>query len=230
MRYISALLICLFLLSSAPVLGQSQPKFLQADQINAAVIVMPPPAADSRQTQSELAEVRRLIQQATPQRLEKAKYDDRTEELSVFTDSIGYEITSTSLPKTWQVLRDVRKEETVAVSAAKRLFKRPRPFEMDPAIAHCSSAEPNTSYPSGHANYIYATATVLAALLPDKAANIQKRADEFAESRLICGMHFRSDIVAGKLFGTHIGASLLKNSAFKSSFDGAFAELHNAIK
>ena len=40
---------------------------------------------------------------------------------------------------------------------------------------------------------------VLASLLPDKAQAILQRASVFAENRLICGVHFRSDIVAGRL-------------------------------
>ncbi len=41
---------------------------------------------------------------------------------------------------------------------------------------------------------------VLAAVMPDKAQIILARASEFGEHRLVCGVHFRSDIVAGQDF------------------------------
>jgi acid phosphatase (class A) len=51
------------------------------------------------------------------------------------------------------------------------------------------------------------------------------RAKEFAENRLVCGMHFRSDIEAGQEMGTVIALSLMQNAAFKADYDAAKAEL-----
>lgn len=69
---------------------------------------------------------------------------------------------------------------------------------------------------------------VLASLVPDKGQAIMARASEFAENRLVCGMHFRSDIVAGQALGTIIVLSLMQNAGFKADYDAAKAELRRA--
>jgi acid phosphatase (class A) len=69
---------------------------------------------------------------------------------------------------------------------------------------------------------------VLEALLPSKADAIRARADDYAYSRLVCGVHYRSDIEAGRILGTWIGRSMLASSAFKPQLEAAQAELQAA--
>jgi acid phosphatase (class A) len=66
---------------------------------------------------------------------------------------------------------------------------------------------------------------VLASLLPDKAQAILARASEYSENRLICGVHYRSDIVAGQQFGTILGLRLMQKPAFQAQLAAARAEL-----
>ncbi len=47
------------------------------------------------------------------------------------------------------------------------------------------------SYPSGHATSAYATAILLAAMVPEKATAIFERADRYAENRVIAGVHYQ---------------------------------------
>ena len=54
------------------------------------------------------------------------------------------------------------------------------------------------------------------------------RAQVFAENRVVCGYHFRSDIVAGKTFGTFVANELLHNPQFQTQYQAAAAELHFA--
>ena len=69
---------------------------------------------------------------------------------------------------------------------------------------------------------------VLASLIPEKAQIILARSSEFAEDRLVCGMHFRSDIVAGQQFGATIALLLMQKPAFKAKMEAARAELRAA--
>ena len=65
-------------------------------------------------------------------------------------------------------------------------------------------------YPSGHANAGYTIAIVLAQMVPEKRAEIFARAQAFALNRVIGGVHFRSDIEAGRLSGTLIAAAMFR--------------------
>ena len=69
---------------------------------------------------------------------------------------------------------------------------------------------------------------VLANLMPDHAQAILARSAQFAENRLICGFHFRSDIVAGQQFGTIMALRLMQNPQFAADMDAARAELRAA--
>lgn len=62
------------------------------------------------------------------------------------------------------------------------------------------------SYVSGHATTSGAAATVLAALFPEHAAELHACAEQASESRLLGGIHFRSDNEAGLQLGREVGA------------------------
>jgi hypothetical protein len=51
------------------------------------------------------------------------------------------------------------------------------------------------------------------------------RASQFAQTRLICGVHFRSDIVAGQQYGTIIALRLMENPVFLAQMAKARTEL-----
>jgi acid phosphatase (class A) len=69
---------------------------------------------------------------------------------------------------------------------------------------------------------------VLASLLPAKSQAILARASQYAEHRLVCGVHFRSDIAAGQQFGTVLALKLMDNPRFARQMKAARAELHAA--
>jgi acid phosphatase (class A) len=71
----------------------------------------------------------------------------------------------------------------------------------------------------------YTIAPVLEALMPAKAAGIAKRADDYAYSRLVCEVHYRSDLRAGEILGTWTATALLRDPVLKPSFEAARQEL-----
>ena len=97
---------------------------------------------------------------------------------------------------------------------------------VDPSLASCSKEDaPQSSYPSGHATMGFSMGVVLASLIPEKAQLILRRATEYAENRLVCGMHFRRDIQAGQTLGTVIATELMQSPSFRVDFDAAALEL-----
>jgi acid phosphatase (class A) len=79
-----------------------------------------------------------------------------------------------------------------------------------PGVAHVESeAHPNggssaSSYPSGHGAFGWGVALTLAEIAPDRAQAILARGREFDESRLICAVHFPSDVAAGEIVATAV--------------------------
>jgi acid phosphatase (class A) len=122
----------------------------------------------------------------------------------------------------------VVKEEDEDTKAPKAFFHRLRPYSVDPRLKSCEPVKPGkraNSYPSGHATLGFSMAVVLASLMPEKSQAILARASEYAAHRLVCGVHYRSDIVAGQEFGTVLALRLMQNSQFQAQMALARDEL-----
>ena len=65
-------------------------------------------------------------------------------------------------------------------------------------------------------------------LTPDRADAILKRGLAYGESRVVCGVHFPSDIDAGRVVGATIVTALKANPQFQADFVVARAEFERA--
>jgi len=181
-------------------------------------ILPPPPAAGSMRAQAELDESKHIQAARTPEQREAAAYDDRHEDGSIFVGILGPSFDLSKLPATVKLLALVGEAESKAPVSAKALFHRDRPWIVDPMIQTYTTHKPGpvaTSYPSEHIAVGFAMAVVIPNLIPSKSQPLMARATEFAENRLICGCHFRSDILAGQPFGTVLALRLTEVSSFR---------------
>ena len=87
----------------------------------------------------------------------------------------------------------------------KRLIGRQRPCFLS-ASCWCSLQAPDQfSFPSGHSITAFAVSIPIALCFPDLSAILLFIAGSVALSRLILGMHFLSDVIAGSLIGCLLG-------------------------
>jgi acid phosphatase (class A) len=227
MRGISLIVACGLLLASA----SAQAGILDPSQVEPSRLLPPPPAPGSARAAAELQELKAIAAASTPEMLAAAKHDDGDEKPDMFQGALGPALDLGKLPATLKLLNEVASEEDPGSAPAKAFFHRDRPWIVDSSITPCVTPKPtqaHASYPSGHATRSYSMGIVLASLVPDKGQAIMARAGEFAENRLVCGMHFRSDIVAGQELGTIIALDLMQNTAFKADYEAAKAELARA--
>lgn len=201
----------------------------QAAEIDASKLLPPPPMAGSDAAKAEIAELHAIAASSSAELMEKARFDDGDEKPDMFNAALGFDVTA--LPLTAKLLNEVAKQEEVESKAAKSYFHRDRPWIVDPSIKTCVTVKPGpaaTSYPSGHTSLGFAMGVVLASVVPEKSQIVLARASEFGEHRLVCGMHFRSDIVAGQEFGTVLALTLMQKPQFKAQMEAARAELRAA--
>jgi hypothetical protein len=194
--------------------------------VDASRLLPPPPADGSADNKAEFAELRAIAARSTPDELAAAARDGKDENFDLYNTTLGFDLKA--LPETSKLLTMVVEEEKDDAKLAKKFFHRVRPYSADPTIKTCGqvkSDKPANSYPSGHATLAFSTGVVLAQLLPAKSQVIMARAAEYAEHRLVCGVHFRSDIVAGQQYGTIIALRLMDSPAFKTQMAKAQAEL-----
>jgi len=116
-------------------------------------------------------------------------------------------------------------DATVATWDSKYAYNRRHPAEVDPSVTTAATASASPSYPSEHAVTAAAAAAVLAYLFPDQTGTVIDMADQAAWSRIMAGVAFPSDVIAGMDLGSQVGQAVIANAnADKSSqiFTGSF--------
>ncbi|WP_242922309.1 phosphatase PAP2 family protein [Caulobacter sp. CCUG 60055] len=133
--------------------------------------------------------------------------------------------TTPTLTRIWaKMFRD-----SVEISApVKDRYKRPRPLignDKPICTAREKWLETNGSYPSGHSMIGWSWALVLAEIAPDRADAALKRGRDFGDSRMVCGVHFQSDVEAGRDLAAAMMARLHAEPAFQADLAAARKEL-----
>ena len=97
----------------------------------------------------------------------------------------------------------------VACWDAKYAYWAVRPVELDATFQPLFATPEHPSYPSGHSCLSAAAAGVLGHLFPRDASRFEGLASEASESRLWAGIHFRSDLVAGRALGRRVAERVI---------------------
>jgi acid phosphatase (class A) len=190
----------------------------------------PPPAADSPQQRQEIEELLAIQRSRTPAQVAAARADRKTE-ISSFYGALGISAADrVKLPALEKVAEKVEDAIRRYVRAAKERFRRLRPYEVEPRIQPCiDDVRGDLSYPSGHAAYAYAMAYLLADMAPERAKQLDARAREFASQRMVCGVHFASDLVAGGIAAQALMREMRRGSEFQRDARAAAIELRAAL-
>ena len=144
-----------------------------------------------------------------------------------FSCSLGVPITSEHTPRLVALLTQTMRIAGGATAKPKDFYDRPRPFSVYPNAPICAplSNDKNPSYPSGHAAAGWGMALVLAEIAPDRAGDILERGRQFGESRVICGVHWMSDVAPGRELGAGALAAAHADPAFTAEIAAARAEV-----
>lgn len=91
----------------------------------------------------------------------------------------------------------------------KRLSQRPRPCQLEPHC-WCKVLPPDRfSFPSGHTMTAFSISLVVSYFYPSLEAPLFFVAASIALSRIVLGMHFLSDVLAGMIFGVALGCAAI---------------------
>jgi acid phosphatase (class A) len=207
----------------APQLIYLSPEFLSQP----GLILPVPPTPESAEGKADLAAAKAMQAAASPERIAQAAYDDGHETVWVFGDVLpGFD--EAKLPMTAKLFAAARNDQNIEGNVFKAYFARVRPFDVDHSIKTCVPSvygKVPRSYPSGHATLGYSLGIVLANLIPEKADVILARAHDYANSRVICGVHYPSDLTASQVLATAIALEWMRTPAFRKDYDAAKAEL-----
>jgi acid phosphatase (class A) len=221
-----SLMAATFAVSSAALAADAF--YLSPSEVDLVHVLAPPPTADSPAGKADLQAVLAAVQSRTDAEIKHAQADDRRIVFR-FADVMGPNFRSESLPFATQFFQHVYEDGNAATVAAKAYFKRQRPFVVDPDIKIIVVQAPDFSYPSNHSTFAYEAGILLAAMVPEKAAAIFDRADDYAHNRVIAGVHFPTDVEAGHISGSVIDNMLLHDAHFLTDFERAKSEVRGAL-
>ncbi len=189
--------------------------YLDPAQIDLTVLLPPPPDFGSAQEHEDEREVAATIDARNSSELARAQEASKRS-IFFFARSIGPEFAPSQFPLTAAFFARVESDVEKLIDLTKAYWGRPRPD---------GAAKKHSSYPSGHAAFAASAAILLAQLVPCKRDQIFGQARSFAESRIVLGLHYPSDVAAGWTAGTVAAFAMMRNPAFERDFAATKAEL-----
>jgi len=145
-----------------------------------------------------------------------------------FACALGVTLDDGKAPTLSTLFSRIQKDARQVVDAPKDHYGRHRPYLDQPGdicVEKTPALAASASYPSGHSTLSWAWGLILAELAPDRATQILTRARVYAESRVVCGVHYPSDIEAGRANGSILVAALHASPEFRADLDKARAEV-----
>jgi acid phosphatase (class A) len=152
--------------------------------------------------------------------------------LDTYACVLGTKIDAARVPAVINLFERARLDIARGTKAPKLHYRRLRPFvgnEAPICVQRTQQLTDSFSYPSGHATQGWTYALMMAALVPEKASAILARGRVYGESRIVCGVHWLTDVSAGRTNGAVIFAALMGSPDFRADMDKARTELVRAL-
>ena len=220
--------------SDAAAIGKSG--FLRPEERpDALVMIPPPPPPGSSRLAADVELYRESLRWRDTPRWRLAASDADVQfphAADIFSCAAGIRISDSATPRLYSLLQRVIVDAGKSTAPAKQKFDRARPFALydQPTCVPGDEAilKTNGGYPSGHSSLGWAWALVLAELIPQRADAILSRGYEFGQSRVICGVHWQTDVDAGRLIASAVVARLHANEEFLANVRDAAQEVRRA--
>lgn len=181
------------------------PIIMSPNQIHS--VIGPFPASGSAEEAQDYNLLLKYQQMRTNVDCQKAARDESTD-LAVMFGGNGL-LSQSEIKRAQSVLFKAWAATGANIWIAKKMYKRPRPYEVTDKIKPCISLENSYAYPSGHTMMARMYARLLGAMYPERAKNFMLRENEYSKNRIIGGVHHPSDVRAGKQLGDALARAML---------------------
>ena len=208
--------------------------YLAPTAIDGQTVIGPPPALDSPRGKAD-----RTIYLDTRALAGSARWTLATKDNDLWNGgavkryacALGRDLSDRSTPATLRMLRRIEGDVRTVGTPPKDFYNRKRPAlgnDQPICVPRESWLETNASYPSGHAMAGWAWALVLSEAEPAKASTVLAAGREMGTSRVVCGVHFPTDVEAGRTLGAAMVSRLHAEPAFLADLAAAKKELEKA--
>lgn len=199
------------------------PPALHAEQILLpdGRIFLPQPPVDNSYAQAadiQAFEKTRILKDSSRWQLAQNDADLKPEHvIDDFSCAAGFRILPNDVPTLISVLDLIEKPLELRITEEKDNWQRKRPFigkNKSICTPDANKLSASFSYPSGHTTWGWLVASILSSALPDRSTYIMQRGRVFGESRIVCGVHWKSDVQAGYMNGGAMFAALQEQPWF----------------
>lgn len=202
--------------------------YITPEAINLSAVLPPPPPPASPEAKADMDAVLALQAGRTSESVALAQRD-RKESVFRFADVLGPDFRKKRLPLTAAFFAQITQDEEAILATVKDRWQRPRPFVANPAVTTCVKRPKTGSYPSSHAALGYLYGLILADMVPHYRDALFARAQTYAGSRALCGVHYPSDLAAGKRAAEAIFTALKASPRYQAAFPAVREEIQTAL-
>jgi acid phosphatase (class A) len=218
------LCLAFLLVGAAPaLLIAADAHFVKPVDFDAVALLAPPPVAGSDEAKMEVETILKLQQRRTPEEVARAKSEAKLSP-AAFASVLGSEFTADNCPKIFALLTDAAADSKILSDGVKTQYDRKRPKFVDSRVTPAIDGENDASYPSGHATRGMLWSRILIDIAPDKKDALIARGEEIGWDRVLAGVHYPSDVYAGRVLGQNLAQVLKKSPDFQSRIAEAKAE------
>ncbi len=208
--------------------------YLPPDELPDSLALLPPPPATGSPGEALDREIaaRSLKLQGSPRWALAAADADLMfpHAANLFSCALGLTVSQAHTPHLYRLLRRTLADAGLSTYRAKKHYSRKRPFMVNGGPVCTPHEETHLrkdgSYPSGHAAIGWAWALILAELAPERADKLLARGWTFGQSRVICNVHWQSDVLMGRTMGAAAVARLHADPAFREAMQAARKEVN----
>lgn len=209
--------------------------YLQPEALPNSLAMLPPhpPEGSAAFARDEEASRESLVLRGTPRWNLAIKDADLMfpAAADAFSEALGFAITEADTPHLYMLLRRTLADAGLSTYAAKDHYVRPRPFMVNNEPTCTPDEEDHLrkdgSYPSGHTAIGWAWALILCEIVPERTDAILARGHEFGQSRVVCNVHWQSDVDEGRVTGAAAVARLHADEGFRRDLELAKQEVES---
>ena len=208
--------------------------YLSVGDIDGAALLGPPPAEGSLRGKADREQYNETRVMAGTARWTQAIKDNDIwggTALKSFACAAGKDVGPKATPALYRLLERVELDVRTVGKPAKDHYNRLRPMIGDSqtiCIPREDWMKTNASYPSGHAMVGWSWGLILAELEPARTDGLMAAGKQVGDSRVVCGVHFQSDIEAGRTLASAMVARLHGDPEFQRDLAAARKELAKA--
>ena len=204
------------------------PRYLKPDSINVSQLLPNPPADGSAENLLEYETLKRAVATASP--ADKARTRREIDmNVFVFDDVMGPWFNAQNCPHAAALFKQAATDARYFSAQGKNFWDRRRPSPRDGFTPLYPDPDPKVrSYPSGHSTRGTVWAELLAEMYPSQREALLARGRQIGYDRMIAGVHYPTDIYAGRTVGHAAARLLLHNVAFRAQLDQVKAEMDEA--